>query len=206
MSTNSKLKTIYKELINNVLNDGNITDTIRDNYIKSEIFNIMLVISGYRKAMIISNHNSELLLKHVKNLIKKYNINNINIKLGIKEYYDSESSYQYHCNSIRKIILIYNKKYKHLANMAMDRYRNVDDRKLGELLEFSCINDNNSKDKKIIVQSISADGIEFYTQVCTVSNYYKNKKPMYTQFNRYKRLSKILDVNLNMTFIIYRND
>jgi hypothetical protein len=198
------IKQIYDDFLMMVIDDINSMVTTNvcycKNYIDSiraEIFNIMLVISGYRKGMLVECCKRHSLIGHTINILKKYNIKSTGY---IQHHKDTDIDIIGSNEDNRSIGVIFNNRNRKLAEKAISEKSILSSYSIGQLLEFCCSDDHHKYDRAIC-QHIYADGYEFYTQVCTMSNYQKNENTMKYQLKRYQKLGKILNIDITMKFI-----
>ncbi len=187
--TDNKIKEIYRQLIDgiNKICQSNM-DEIDFEIIKSQMFNVILVLSGTRSGMLYEMFQSNTLLlkinkiiiKLIKKIIKKHYLNNIQIENIYGPHY-----------------VIYDNKYKDLVLLAHN-----DDKQLGILLDFICPGDNQDQINDRMVQDLYANECSFITQICSVHNYESNKDKFNEQFKKYQRIGNLLSLCIKMRFRI----
>ena len=124
---------MFKMLLNSI--DDN------SNEFKSEMFNVMTVLSGIRPGMLYENYNDDpkhenqinAVIDNVRKIIKDHKLD-VEIKKVFNQHY-----------------LIYLKKYKDLAERAEN-----DSVELGKILDFACPGEHNDKINDSVVQRIYA--------------------------------------------------
>jgi hypothetical protein len=180
----SNIKLMFNELTYDIFNEY---DYENKDAIKSELFYVMLILSGYKNAMLVElyghfyENKGEILIKNVKKIIKKYKLNNIKIKAWKK----------------MNCYFIYNAKYTDQVTSIIDEN---DTLSLGKLLEFTCPDENLNKLDDRISQHIYANGYPFFIQLCSEKTQKKSKNIFDQQLAKYKKLGKLLDISITMDF------
>ena len=187
--TDNKIKEIYQELIQGQeqICQGH-EHQIDINEIKSQMFNVILVLVGARGGMLYEIYQSypilieinEKIIELIKNILMTHNLDNIEID-----------------NIFRPHYLIYDNKYKDQA-LLLEAQDDV--KVLGKLLDYTCPGDNLDKMNDRITQLIYAYDYPFFTQMCTMENYQRNEKKFKSQLKKYQKIGKLLDVDVRMTF------